>query len=78
MNSSPIIRDAALELIKHKVAEAVTRQVYVGGVHRSCLSCAVFDEAKELCRKHPEWGRPPARIIAFGCEEYADSEEIPF
>lgn len=46
------------------------------GMTTSCLSCAMFDEKEELCRKFN--ARPPARTIAFGCIEYIDSEEVPF
>lgn len=41
---------------------------------RTCLNCDHFDETKELCNKFGQ--RPPARIIAFGCEHYVD--RVPF
>lgn len=41
---------------------------------RTCLTCDMFDEETETCRK---WhARPPARTIAYGCDDYI--EEIPF
>ena len=41
---------------------------------RSCLTCDRFDEANEICNKYG--GRPPARIIAFGCNGHED--KVPF
>jgi hypothetical protein len=46
------------------------------GFTTSCLSCVSFVEQTEFCKKFK--ARPPARIIAFGCSEYFDNEEIPF
>ena len=43
---------------------------------QNCLSCVNFNETKELCKK---WNaKPPARVIAFGCDQYEDVDEIPF
>lgn len=41
---------------------------------RSCLTCDMFKEQEEQCTVYS--ARPPARIIAFGCNRYI--EEIPF
>lgn len=41
---------------------------------RSCITCADFEESSELCFKAGR--RPPAKVIAQGCEEY--NEDIPF
>lgn len=41
---------------------------------RSCINCEHFNEEKELCSMFN--ARPPARIIALGCEHHID--EIPF
>lgn len=43
---------------------------------RNCLNCQQFAEATELCKR---WNsRPPARVIAYGCEEHQDIEGVPF
>jgi len=43
---------------------------------RNCLNCQQFEEAFENCKR---WNtRPPARVIAFGCDNHEDIEEIPF
>lgn len=48
----------------------------IGGVTQSCISCTTFAERDELCTR---WNaRPPARVIAFGCNDYQDNEDIPF
>jgi hypothetical protein len=41
---------------------------------KSCCTCDNFDQAGETCRLNGL--RPPARIIAYGCEMFQD--EIPF
>lgn len=44
---------------------------------KSCLTCDNFDEPSEICKKFN--ARPPAKVIAFGCEGYCNiEEEIPF
>lgn len=46
------------------------------GMTSSCISCLAFNEASEWCKTYG--ARPPARVIAFGCESYDDEDEIPF
>lgn len=41
---------------------------------RTCLNCQYFDEKFEMCRGYN--ARPPARVIAFGCDKFEDA--IPF
>lgn len=42
---------------------------------RTCINCLHFDEPNEACRQYDNQ-RPPARIIALGCDGHED--EIPF
>lgn len=42
----------------------------------SCLTCSYFREAEERCTKFN--ARPPARVIAYGCDQYIDNDVIPF
>lgn len=42
---------------------------------RSCMSCEFFTERTEGCEL-AQGARPPARIIAYGCERWV--EDIPF
>jgi hypothetical protein len=47
---------------------------------RTCLTCDLFDEEREVCM-HPQQAnlRPPARIIAYGCIHHIDTDsDIPF
>lgn len=43
---------------------------------KTCLNCEFFEERTELCHNQtncPQYpARPPARIIAFGCDRYLD------
>lgn len=43
-------------------------------LRRTCITCEYFDKEKEVCKNVGQ--RPPARVIAFGCEQY--EQEIPF
>lgn len=43
---------------------------------KTCMNCEYFDEPTELCKLYKL--RPPAKIIAFGCEKYEDGDIIPF
>lgn len=47
------------------------------GITPSCLSCESFNEEKEICNA-ANGTRPPARIIALGCNLYHDKDSIPF
>ncbi|QZA70470.1 hypothetical protein AH03_57 [Erwinia phage AH03] len=44
---------------------------------RNCIVCEHFDEATEVCNKYGNQ-RPPARIIASGCEGFENNDDIPF
>lgn len=47
------------------------------GIIQSCISCDHFRENYgELCELAKV--RPPARVIVFGCEKYADDQDVPF
>ena len=35
---------------------------------KNCLTCTLFNERVEVC--HLASVRPPARVIAYGCEAY--------
>lgn len=41
-------------------------------LHRCCVSCQYFNEGKELCTLDGVNQRPPARVIAAGCEKYIE------
>lgn len=47
--------------------------LFTCGYVQTCLNCSKFDEAKELCKA--AGARPPARVIAFGCEAFTEDEE---
>lgn len=46
------------------------------GITRTCVSCDHFRTGNETCGLAN--ARPPARIIAFGCEKYSDDMDVPF
>ena len=41
----------------------------------TCITCIHFDEPTEVCGLYQ--ARPPARVIAEGCERFIDAE-VPF
>lgn len=77
-------------MIKPNVGTTIDRQSFISGVvsdlrkavreeldrsTRTCINCLHFDEPAEVCRRYDNQ-RPPARIIATGCDGHED--EIPF
>lgn len=46
------------------------------GLTQTCLNCTNFDEPSEVCKKYN--ARPPARVIAYGCDHYDNPNDIPF
>jgi hypothetical protein len=59
-----------------KVMEAIL-QLSPEVLHASCLSCDHFREDNENCQLANV--RPPARVIAFGCESWENiDEDIPY
>jgi len=42
---------------------------------RTCVNCQRFDERLEICKLASK--RPPARVIAFGCDSF-DPDDVPF
>lgn len=61
--------------IRYLLTDKIRQMIIEGGANRSCITCEHFDEPKELCI--PAKARPPARVIALGCDSYIDNE-IPF
>jgi hypothetical protein len=49
---------------------------YHPNLMRTCLTCLHFQESNEMCKTYK--ARPPARVIAYGCKDYMNEEEIPF
>lgn len=47
-------------------------------IYKSCLNCEKFDEKQEICKHMNCNQRPPARVIAYGCPQWEDYDEIPF
>lgn len=59
-----------------EVADRLAKQITDGlkDAIKCCVNCEYFDEEKETCKQFGQ--RPPARVIAFGCEAFSDI--IPF
>jgi len=45
-------------------------------LYRSCLNCMKFNEKAELCALCNQ--RPPAKVIAYGCDQWEDVREVPY
>lgn len=67
-----VSRVRAYRELAKDIAERVTEQLET--LTKTCLTCEHFTEKTELCGLVNK--RPPARVIAFGCEQYED--QIPF
>lgn len=74
----PLLRKRALIEMKSALDGFLLKQIERADIFpfRSCLSCIYFKEKSELCSKYNM--RPPAKIIAYGCPDYDDVDEIPF
>lgn len=56
----------------------LARKIHERRVIPSCMTCANFDEQKEVCDAvHPP-RRPPARVIAYGCPSWEDEALIRY
>lgn len=69
-----------VEVLDNNIATAIKTLAKSLGVavaqgRTTCVHCRHFDEATETCMMAN--ARPPARIIAFGCEVF-DPDGIPF
>jgi hypothetical protein len=70
----PVLRhEAWLEL-----QTALTRILNsrIGIPYQSCLNCKHWHFGKDLCGKFNT--RPPTDIIVYSCDDYEDSDDIPF
>lgn len=73
----PRLRDWYHRDTMAKVSEALMKALHnPEGSYRSCLNCASFDERSEQCGAFG--GRPPARVIVYGCGSHTDTGDIPF
>lgn len=66
-------RVLAVSQIVTKLAKAMEDELHRS--MRTCINCLHFDNPNEECRKYGNQ-RPPARIIALGCDGHED--DIPF
>jgi hypothetical protein len=61
-----------------EIPDVITREDQIAWLafwlRRSCLSCVHFAPSSEFCKMVS--ARPPAKVIAFGCEKY--DQDIPF
>lgn len=69
-------RSAIIAAIGDEVSDRV-KQI-IENATRSCINCMHFDEASETCGITTPRQRPPARIIAAGCNLWLDDGTIPF
>lgn len=67
--------NADLNRAEARIRNFIIRAIDDGNIIRSCINCNHFREADEVCTMYGNQ-RPPARIIARGCDGH--SKEIPF
>lgn len=59
-----------------RLVSALLESIKRARLYRSCVTCTHFNEATEICALFEL--RPPARIIAAGCDDTNYSEVPPF
>jgi hypothetical protein len=60
-------------------AQGALKAAWPNGITRTCISCDNFiDHVTNGPRCALAGKAPPARIIAFGCEQYSDDQDVPF
>ncbi len=57
----------------HLALENAFQNIYI---YQCCLNCENFVEKSELCLLAK--ARPPVRILTYGCEQWAERDQIPF
>jgi len=57
-----------------ELAKQLAKEFWTNVIFQSCVNCDNFNDEKEICNLFKQ--RPPARVIAHGCEKWA--ELIPF
>lgn len=74
--------DKRLDNIQN-IVDSVVKDVFdqLRASIKTCVHCTKFNEKTELCSEPrnlptPQPLRPPARIIAFGCDYFED--KVPF
>jgi hypothetical protein len=71
-----------IQVLDNNIAAAIkTLARSLGGAVRTgrqtCVHCLYFDMLTERCYFYTPAVRPPAQVIAFGCEAFAP-DDIPF
>lgn len=68
----PHLRPDARNILVNSIATSMERESF----YQCCINCEHFKEKTEICLLANQ--RPPARIIAYGCENWMDLDTIPF
>ena len=78
MKIKPTLRSEAKAELAASASNAVYRvlEMIDNYPFQTCMRCDHFEEAKENCKLFNM--RPPAKVIAFGCEKFTDDDWIPF
>lgn len=82
-DSVPTLRDGAVTDLTGAFRRAVA-ELHVD-MFKTCMTCMNFQEHStfstppQWCKRFsPQVGPVPARIVAYGCEDYWHNDEIPF
>lgn len=59
------------------IGEAVRQAMDDIDAWKTCINCIHFHEHQEVCDLVTPPMRPPAKVIAFGCDSFVESD-IPF
>ena len=76
MKDKPKLRINSMHDLQSRLYNSVILEIEKECVYCSCINCINFKEQQELCGLVNQ--RPPAKVIALGCDSWEDKDEIPF
>jgi len=64
------------QAFKQKLHDIIQEVMEEADIWKTCINCKSFNEDQELCKLCVPASRPPARVIAFGCPAFAESDSV--
>ncbi len=76
INDAICNRNYNRQVFIERLGKEIAENLLECGLVRTCCNCDSFDDKREVCTYNNANIRPPAKIIATGCEKHNDL--IPF